>query len=89
MADDDGGGGAAPAELLPPMSIAPALRLPNSPRRPWDSSPSASAWYLRLCALGTVVMKAPLRFQSRVTFIRCQQMMGTTWGDPPPMFSVL
>jgi hypothetical protein len=82
MADDDGGGGAAPAELLPPKSIAPALRLPDSSRRPWDSSPSASAWYLRLCALGTVVIKAPLRFQSRVTFIRRQQMIHTwVWPD--------
>jgi len=35
-----------------------------------------------LCALGTVVMKAPLRFQSRVTFIRRQQMMHTwVWPD--------
>ena len=81
MADDDGGGG-GPAELLPPKSIAPALRLADASRRPWDSLPSASAWYLRLCSWGTVVRKAPLRFQSRVTFIRRQQMMHTwVWPD--------
>ena len=84
MDADDGGGAPEelPAELLPKLSTAAVLRSPDASRRPWDSSPSlVSAWYLRLCAFGTVVRKAPPRFQSRVQLKRRQQRMHT-WVWP-------
>jgi hypothetical protein len=43
--------------------------------------PSVSVWNLRLCALGTVVRKAPPRFQSSVTTSRRQQLVHT-WVCP-------